>query len=157
MSKLRTRIVQTLAAIGLLATGAACNEVSFLVQAPNVRGITIPVPPPSFTGEPLQRVDIDGNLDLATPQTGTRVEIFEQVSGRGYYTFSVEGLWVVPEVLVDVTDNCLVVSSTDDEGQISVRQNFKIFVAEADACDASCSEPDDTGACLCFENWNSGC
>ena len=142
--------------VALLALGA-CNEVGFLVPPPNPRGITIPLPPPSFSAAPEQRFNIDGDLDESIEATGTRVSVYEKVSGRGYFTYSIEGIWEVPDVLVDVTDNCLVVSSTDGEGEISSRQDFKLFIAEGDACDASCTDPDDLGACVCFEKWNTGC
>ena len=145
-----------LAFLGLSAF-AGCNQISFLSPSPNVRGITIPLPPPSIVASPEIRIDLEGDLDDLIEPDGTRVSVFEKTSGRGYYTFSAGGSWLVQDVLLDVTDNCLVLSSNDVEGGPSSTQQFKAFITSGEECVPGCSAPDTLGDCVCFEKWNSGC
>jgi hypothetical protein len=134
-----------------------CNQVSFLLPPPNVRGVTIPLPPPSLTSEPEQKFDIEGDLDEGVDEDGIRVSLFEKRTARGYFTYSVGGSWLIPDVLADVTDNCMTLSSYDYEGRESSRQDFKLFLTEGEECVPGCSAPDDEGMCVCFEKWNAGC
>ena len=149
--------VAVLLSMGFLLSASACNEVSFLRPPPYPRGITIPVPPPSFTSETEHRFDVEGDLPPSEAPDATRVELFEKTTGRGYYTHSVGGSWFIPEVLVDLDDHCLTVTSRDETQEISSEQDFKLILETGDACEPGCSAPDDEGNCVCIEFWNSGC
>ena len=142
---------------GLLLLTGACNQVSFLVPAPNPRGVTIPVPPPSFTSEPVQSFDIEGELANSAMDDGIRISLFEETSQKGYFTYTAGGSWLLADVEVDTSDNCLSVWSSDFEGQDSVREYFKLQPRTGDECVPGCSEPDQDGVCICVELWSTGC
>ena len=142
-------------ALALLVT--ACNQVSFLVPAPNPRGVTIPLPPPSLTAAPVQSFDIEGDLANSAMDDGIRVNLYEETSQRGYFTYTSGGSWLLQDVEVDTTDNCLSVWSSNFEGADSVREFFKLVPQTGDACEPGCSEPDDEGTCICVEIWSAGC
>lgn len=155
---LRSRLRALALGSVLFGVGAAgCNQVSFLLEAPEPRGITIPLPPPSLTSEPLQRFDIEGELDPGVPDDGTRVQIYEKRSQRGYFSYAMGGSWLIQDVLVDVTDNCLAVSSYDENAEQSVVQDVQLVFASGEACVPGCTEPDTEDVCVCFEKRNTGC
>lgn len=137
-----------------------CNEPRFLVPAPTLRGITIPLPPPSFADEVLVHIDVEGNVPFGFEAPGTYAYLLEKSSGRGYFVETDGMTYTIYDVLVDVTDNCLetwFVDPIDDE--VSSTVDYKAVLREGDACseDASCSAPDDLGVCLCLEKWTTGC
>lgn len=142
----------------LLLVAGACNQVSFLVPAPAPRGVTIPLPPPSLTAEPVVEVDIEGELANGAMDDGVRVSLYEQETDLGYFTYTVGGGWLIPDVLVDTTNNCLSVWTTNDsEGHESVREYFKLQQRTGDECVPGCSEADQDGVCICIETWSTGC
>ena len=68
-------------ALGLVL-GTGCNDHPLgggYDDGPQIdeRGISVPVPPPSLTAEPVQRVVIDGDLGISNPEAGTRVFVFD--------------------------------------------------------------------------------
>jgi hypothetical protein len=137
------------------ATG--CNEISFLVQAPEVRGITIPLPPPSLTSTPVQRVDFEGQLGNGVESIGTKVLVYDRVGELGFFAFADGGDWFIPEVKLDLTDNCVVVESVDSDGENSVRQFYKLELRDLAECVPGCTQPDDEDVCACFVEWDVGC
>ncbi|MCA9687472.1 MAG: hypothetical protein KC457_35245 [Myxococcales bacterium] len=51
-------------ALSLLTASTGCVEHPFLIQPPSLRGITIPLPPPSFADEVLISIDVEGYVWL---------------------------------------------------------------------------------------------
>ena len=148
------------AALGLSTSGVACNPVSFLVPPPTLRGITIPLPPPSFKDEPFIEIDIDGALPFGYGSDGTMVYLFERGTEAGYFVFSDGQAFMFNDVLVNIEDNCLETYFTEGEdGEDSTITDYKVVLQEdPEACDSpSCSAPDDLGACVCLEEWQAGC
>jgi hypothetical protein len=146
--------------LGLLATVTiGCNEPRFLIPGPTLRGITIPLPPPSIVDEGLVTIDVEGGIPLGFQGPGTRAFLYEQGTGRGYFVYAETQSFMINDVLVDIEDNCLeswFVDGIDDEESSSV--NYKVVLAEGEACmDISCSQMDQQGACLCLEQWTTGC
>ncbi len=138
-----------------------CNEPRFLIPAPTLRGITIPLPPPSFADEVLVRIDVEGNVPFGFDTPGSYAYLYEKSSGRGYFV-ETDGInYTIYDVLVDVTDNCLETWFVDSvDGEESQIVDYKAVLREgAEACSAddSCSAMDDLGVCLCLEKWTVGC
>src|SRR5689334_18156783 len=48
--------------LALAAATLACNDPHFLTPAPTLRGITIPLPPPSFADAMLVTIDVEGGI-----------------------------------------------------------------------------------------------
>ena len=138
---------------------AGCRDYEFLSPAPTLRGITIPLPPPSFVDEILITIDIEGTVPMGFEGPGTEANVFEKGTQRGYFVFTETNDYTVHDVLVDLTDNCIetwVVTSDEEE---STRIDSKAVLLEGDVCgtDPSCSAPDMLGVCVCLEKWPAGC
>ncbi len=122
---------------GLLALVAlaACNEVVFPDAPPDLHGISVPIPPPSLTAEPIQQVDVEGSLATDMPTPSTLVYLYETRSARGYFVLADDnGDFVIHDVLLDLTDNCMQVWSKEPgaEGQESQHTAFKASIAADD-------------------------
>lgn len=138
-----------------------CNEPRFLIPAPTLRGITIPLPPPSFADEVLVRIDVEGNVPFGFDVPGTQAFLYEKVTGRGYFVGTDGMKYTIYDVLVDVTDNCMQTWFVDGvDGELSSSVDYKAVLREGEeACtsDATCSAMDELGVCLCLEKWTVGC
>jgi hypothetical protein len=147
----------------LLATAVvtvACNEPHFLIPAPTLRGVTIPLPPPSYAEDVLISIDVEGSVPQGFEGPGTRAFLYEKGTGRGYFVFTDESTYTISDVLVDINDNCLENWFVDGmDGEESTAVDYKVVLQEgADACSGTtCSAMDDVGACLCLEKWTVGC
>ena len=146
-------------ALSLLTASTGCVEHPFLIQPPSLRGITIPLPPPSFADEVLISIDVEGSVPYGFDDPGTQAFLYEKGTDRGYFTFIDGGSYTIYDVLVDINDNCLetwFVGIDNDESSVV---DYKVQLREgAEACGApGCSAMDDLGACLCLEKWTVGC
>ncbi len=132
----------------VLGTGCNSHPVGNFDDGPQItaRGISVPVPPPSLKLMPVQRVDIEGEIDSNAEVEGTRV--FLRETRRG-----VQGQYVLPEqdrsfffegVEVDLTDNCIEVWTEDFEAKASLHS---FFVASIDVDDQSVVTVQDLGGC----------
>ncbi|WP_052556261.1 hypothetical protein [Enhygromyxa salina] len=141
-------------------TVVGCNEASFLVPPPTLRGIAIPLPPPSIADQVLVYIDVEGGVPMGFDHPATEAFVYETRTERGYFV-GTDGLeFTVQDVLVDVTNNCLETWFVDGvDGEESSLVSYKAVVLEGEeACaNPSCSAPDDLGACLCLEKWTTGC
>jgi hypothetical protein len=145
--------------MGLLATALGCNEPMFLTPPPTLRGITIPLPPPSIAAEVLVTIDVEGSIPLGFEGEGTQAFLYEKGTGRGYFVFANEMNYTIYDVIVDIEDNCLESWFVDGiDGEESSVVDYKVVLAEGEACaEPTCSQMDDVGACLCLEKWTTGC
>jgi hypothetical protein len=137
-----------------------CNEPRFLVPAPTLRGITIPLPPPSFADEVLVHIDVAGTIPFGFGGPGTQAYLYEKSTGRGYFVDTDGVSFTIFDVLVDVNDNCLETWFVDPiDKETSTFSDYKAVLRDGEACstDDSCSAPDDLGVCLCLEQWTVGC
>ncbi|WP_146156245.1 hypothetical protein [Enhygromyxa salina] len=146
--------------LAVCATTVACNEPRFLIPAPTLRGIAIPLPPPSIADEVLINIDVEGNVPLGFDVPGTQAFLHEKRTARGYFV-GIEGMqFTVYDVLLDVNDNCLEAWFVDGvDGEESTTVNYKAVLFEgAEACaEPTCSAMDEQGACVCLEKWTTGC
>lgn len=102
------RALGALSLLGLSLAALGCNEhpVTQVLVAPLVTGISIPIPPPSLSAEPVQRVDIAGMAKDVEPDTV--VYLYEHGSDRGYFVRADEvGDFLFVDVGLDLTNNCL--------------------------------------------------
>lgn len=155
MARLRPR---ALLAVALTAGALACSNTELYVpNAGEFRGITIPLPPPSYLGADTVTIDVSGNTNHE-PAPGTVVALWESESGGGLLVapeddgdFLFEAVEVVPN------QSCLELwSEYPQDGEVvrSTEARYKVIVVEDDpACgmDELCSPPDDEGNCLCLE------
>lgn len=149
-------IALVLALVPLAATG--CRDYEFLAPAPNLRGITIPLPPPSFADEKLIHIDLEGTVPMGFEGEGTQAYVFEEGTQRGYFVLSDGPSYTVYDVLIDLDDNCIETWVVTAEGEESTLVDYKAVLLEGEACsDDACSAPDQLGACVCLEKWQAGC
>lgn len=149
-----------LASVTLFAVGVAgCTNVALPSPPPAVRGITVPLPPPSFAEATEVSVTIDGDSSVDAASGGF-VLLYESVADDGRFEYpDGAGAFVFEDVVVNLPGNCLQLSeydgTTDIFGQIS---SMKVLLAADEACAGSlCSAQDSLGACVCLEMWGVGC
>ncbi len=154
------RAARAAGALALLVSLAGCNEHYFLAPSPSLRGITIPLPPPSFADEVTLRIDVSGTAPIGFDSPGSQAFLYERGTDRGYFVFVEDGDWTIEEVLVDLSNNCLETWVVDGaSGDETPMVDYKVILREGDECleDTSCSAQDMLGACLCLEKWSAGC
>ncbi len=124
---------------GLLALPAlaACGPFGspFVYAAPTFHGISVPIPPPSLSAEPVQDVDIDGNTNLETPVPQTLIYLYEHRSDRGYFVFADDaGEFSFTEVELDLTNNCMQVwfEEPGEDGRTSEDGFYRANIADDD-------------------------
>lgn len=99
----------------------------------------MPVPPPSLKLEPVQRVDIEGELGVSNPQSGTRVFVYDAygVGVPGAFVFAEpDGSFRFEGFEINLTMNCLKVRS-EEPGAYGVMSVPSFFTASIDADDRS--------------------
>jgi hypothetical protein len=158
MSKTRSAALSVGLALVALSIGG-CRDYEFLAPQATLRGITIPLPPPSFADDKLITIDLEGTVPMGFEGPGTQAFVYEQTTERGYFTFTYTSEYTVYDVLVDLDDNCIETWVVDAQGEESTLVNYKAVLLEGEACvdDPSCSAPDMLGACVCLEKWPAGC
>src|SRR5690606_36097915 len=91
---------------------------------------------PSLRAAPVQLVEVHGTLETEAPVQETRVFLFDQVGGRGYFVTADEaGAFVFTDVKLDLSDNCLEVWSEEPgaDGQTSERSFYIADIGDDDA------------------------
>jgi hypothetical protein len=158
MSTTRSAALSVVLALAALVGVGGCRDYEFLAASPTLRGITIPLPPPSFADELLISIDLEGTVPMGFEGPDTQAFVFEKGTQRGYFVFTDTSDYTVHDVLVDLDDNCIEtwVLAGDEE---STRVDYKAVLLEGEVCttDASCSAPDMLGVCVCLEKWSVGC
>jgi hypothetical protein len=99
------------------------------------RGISVPVPPPSLKEFPIQRVDIDGELDDMDPEPKTEVIlwVYSATNEHGDIVFAnSDGTFHFSEVLIDLTDNCIEVWAEEPGGTTSIHSFFRASIGPDD-------------------------
>ena len=159
--KLRCPLLGLVALTFVAVAGVGCNShPAFLVPAPTLRGIAIPLPPPSFADDVLVTIDVEGSVPMGFEGPSTKAFLYEVSTGRGYFVRTENLEFTIHDVLVDINDNCLETWFVDGiDGEESTLVSYKAVLLEGEACmdDSTCSAPDDLGACLCLEKWTTGC
>jgi hypothetical protein len=124
-----------------LLAAAACNQHDVYGFRAGVwvgdRGIAIPVPPPSLTDAPVQPSRIEGSFDVAAEEgvsPPVQVELKDLVSGA---EASVEidelaGDFLIEEVVLDHTDNCLEFRLVLSDGRASDVERYHTVIETDD-------------------------
>lgn len=121
-----------------LAALSACNSTLIVrTDGPYIgeHGISVPVPPPSLTAAPVQFVEVEGNLEIGTPEPKTKVFLYEGTTARGYFVLaSGDGEFVFKGVELDLGDNCLEIwyEEPGPYGLASVHSFFFAYIGEDD-------------------------
>ncbi|MBK8264139.1 MAG: hypothetical protein IPK80_22725 [Nannocystis sp.] len=129
MKKTKGRIFSALALI------SGCNFGGFALPSPTIHGISVPIPPPSLTAEPVQEVEIEGSLTLQSPTPETLVYLYEKGTDRGHFVFADEsGAFRFVDVALDLTNNCMQVwyEEPGEEGEKSPNAYFVASIAADD-------------------------
>lgn len=131
------KLLPALLALGLVT---ACNA-TLIVQTDgpyiDENGISVPVPPPSFSAAPVQLVDIEGTLEIGAPKPKTAVYLYEGTSARGYFVYATDvGEFKFTSVELDLTDNCLEVWY-EEPGSEGRQSEHSFFLARIGADDMS--------------------
>ncbi|MEE9383082.1 MAG: hypothetical protein V3V08_06670 [Nannocystaceae bacterium] len=140
----------------------ACKPVSFYRRPPSLRGVGVPLPPPSFRAGQRISVRVEGVLPLSSSHPQTFVYLWEDLDQSGYFVRpdADTGEFLFEDVQVTVGESCLdthYVDGLDDED--SGIAYYKVELrTEPDICEQpNCSAPDTIGACVCLVKWGSGC
>lgn len=150
------------AAVTLLACGPTFLEENG--KPADFRGITIPLPPPSFHDNPNLSIDVDGNIgEPASP--GTVVGLWESIAQAGRLTApDPDGDFVFEGVDVVANQSCLEIWWDINEGGDIIRSEvaaYKVVILDGDvACDDAaglCSEQDDNSSCVCLDRRYDNC
>jgi len=107
----------------------------FVYSAPGFRGISVPIPPPSLTLAPVQKVDMDGSLNLMDPIPETLVYLYEHRSDQGYFVFADDaGNFEFTEIEIDLSNNCIQLwfEEPGEDGKISEDGFYRANIAEDD-------------------------
>lgn len=126
-----------------LAFGTACQPYHLpgggADDGPQIgdRGISVPVPPPSLTAAPQQEVDVDGELGdpNSEPNTIVTLWVYGGPEDKGYQIVAdPDGTFHFSGVLIDLTDNCIEVSSEEPGpyGGTSIVSFFRAHIAADD-------------------------
>ncbi len=150
----------------LIAAGAACNSNPELLQldAPDFRGITIPLPPPSLVDEPAQEVELEGTIGREPPP-GTVIGLWESELAQGYLVPpDANGDFTFTKIDVTFDQSCLELwYEYDEAGDLveSTHAFYALVILSGDMCDADpmvpCSDKDLEDNCVCLDRRNSGC
>ena len=146
--------------LALSVLSGACNTYSFYLDGPNFRGITVPLPPPSFRDVATLRIEVEGTLPGGQRDPDAIAYLYDVVGERGYFTVVEPNgrSFFVRDVLVDPLDNCFA-SYVEINGEETDATFFEVVLRDGDeACsDSSCSAQDDEGTCLCIDPWSLPC
>lgn len=153
-----------LGALAVLAAGLACNTHLLLNQGADFRGITIPLPPPSYHDLDSITIDLDGTIPGGKPGPGTVVHLWESVDADGETEpADDDGDFMFEDYLVYPDQSCLELEYWWNEAgeiQFSTTQFYQVLVFDgADACEENmlCSDMAEDESCLCLEPRNDGC
>ena len=154
----RIRRLRNGLAVLLISLGFGCNEHPLGdQQGPVFRGITIPLPPPSFAISNSVSVQLNGD---ATGFEQDRAELWESVGRHGLLTgVSEDGTFAFEPFSINPANHCLQVVASDPPDRRSDTSYYTLSIQPAEHCiDSHCSaERDQTGACLCLERHFAGC
>ena len=138
LHRLQLRRLILSALLGLTTSSlTACGPFGtpFVYAAPSFYGISVPIPPPSLTAAPVQKVDIDGSLNLMDPVPETLVYLYEHRSDKGYFVFADDmGEFVFEGLELDLSDNCMQVwfEEPGEDGKLSEDGFYRANIAEDD-------------------------
>lgn len=144
MSSSRARCALLAAA---LLSGACNSTIIVRTDGPFIaeNGISVPVPPPSLTAEPVQEVDIEGRLGR-TVAPDTIVYLFEGTMEAGHFVFADEaGHFAFDGVALDLSDNCIELWYQEPGKDDASEHSF--FVAEIAEDDQSVRTTQYGGGC----------
>lgn len=148
-----------LSVLGLsLALVSACNEHTPLGSSggPEFRGITVPLPPPSFRGATFLDMEFTGQVRGTQSE---RILAWDSVQKQGIAgAVDPAGNFRLPPWSVNVQKHCIELRSADSLGHVSSASYYSMIVATGPACqDSHCSVQDSKAECLCLTRRSANC
>jgi len=139
----------------------SCNQHPLYQNPPNFRGVTVPLPPPSFAANPVLSLEIDVTIPWGHVGSDTVVYLYESRQDQGYFIYGRQAIVRFSGVEIDSRDNCLMTYFETEDGEESAVGFSQVVLNEdIEQCkvDTSCSELDtDMNACLCVVYRSTGC
>lgn len=161
-SKLGTRFfgagLSGFCALGLgLVVLAGCNDHPVGTGArPEFRGITVPLPPPSFRGATLLDVEFQGTALGFENERALAWDVAQKQGLAG--PVDAAGNFVLPAWKINVRKHCIELRGASKLGEVSSPSYYDLNLAEGPACqDAICSVQDNFGQCLCLTRRLANC
>ncbi|TPV93993.1 MAG: hypothetical protein B7733_17585 [Myxococcales bacterium FL481] len=146
------------AGLGLLA---ACKPTELYRPPPTLRGVTVPLPPPTYRNGERIEVSFEGNVPAVAAESRGFVYLWEDLGDEGRYVLPAAGTgaFVFEGVDVTVQQSCVSTYYELDDGSFSPASFYRLELANDPArCeDPDCTAPDEFGACVCLVEWGSGC
>lgn len=155
-SRTRRSLVAIAALLGFGAL-AGCNEHPVGTgAAPEFRGITIPLPPPSFRQATLVDVELSG---VAPGFEEGRALAWDAPSAAGVTgAIDASGAFVLPSWSLKLRDHCIEVRAEQGFERPSNPRYFDMELKSGEDCASSlCSAKDGQGECLCLASRAANC
>lgn len=139
-----------------VAASSSCNEHPVGSGAsPEFRGITVPLPPPSFRGATVVDVELSG----VVPGAADRVIAWDTKQARGIVgPVDRAGNFALPAWGLNVQRHCIEVRGADGLGNSSSASYYAMDLVSGPACQGThCSAQDSQGECVCLVRRSANC
>lgn len=159
MSKLqRTLISRGAAALAVASLlGAGCNDHPVGGgPAPEFRGITVPLPPPSYRSAPIIKARLSGE---SLGHEGGRATVWDLENSRGIVTpVAEDGYFAFEPWEINLREHCFELSASLNFEPESRATYYGLVLRGFDACkQPNCSVADAQGECVCIDALEAGC
>lgn len=153
----------TAKALGLLGLGltlaSGCNDHTPLGSGggPEFRGITVPLPPPSFRGATILDLEFSGS---APGFENERVLAWDAEANTGIAgPVDASGNFRLRPWGVNLQRHCIEVQAVNGAlGSLSLARYYSLSLAAGPSCqDPSCSVQDSKGECVCLTKRSANC
>lgn len=153
----RRGIWQGLVLAALLAGTAGCNEHPVGTGfTPEFRGITVPLPPPSFRSATLVDLELRGS---AAGYQGGRALLWEERDPRGIAApIDATGNFHFPAWSLNPRNHCLELRAQGSIKGPSNASYYGLVLKQAAECTSpQCSAADRQGECVCLLRFHANC
>lgn len=161
------RLLVASCGVALAAAAVAhsgCTTHPPFVNGPELYGVTVPLPPPSYSAANFVRTQFNGGLPTNFGDDAVRVSLW--VSGdanieRGYFVANDVDTFEFVDVEVAVAGTCLTIWFEDEfDSTSSASNSYRLGLELASQLclpENRCTPTDEEGACLCLEPAFAGC
>lgn len=136
---------------------AGCNEHPVGGgDGPQFRGITVPLPPPSFRGATIIDIEFSGE---ASGFEGERVLAWDTKEAKGVARpVDAAGNFVLPSWALNLQRHCVELRGIDSLGNTSPASYYALSLSSGPACQSPlCSAQDQGAECVCLVQRSTNC